>query len=50
MKVDSQVVPHTAWEMVLMLFFLAMMVWQSIPSFFIQLHCRTRMDWLTSSI
>ncbi len=34
MKVDSHVVPHSAWEMVVMRMAFAVMVWQSVPSFF----------------
>ena len=34
MKFDSQIVPHSSWEMVLMRIAFAAMVWQSVPSFY----------------
>jgi len=34
MKLDSQIVPHAGWEMSLMRIAFAVMVWQSVPSFF----------------
>ena len=34
MKFDSQIVPHSCWEMALMRIAFAAMVWQSVPSFY----------------
>jgi hypothetical protein len=36
MKFDSQIVPHAVWEMTLMRMAFAVMVWQSVPSFYYQ--------------
>jgi hypothetical protein len=36
MKFDSQIVPHAGWEMTFMRMAFAVMVWQSVPSFYYQ--------------
>ncbi|HEY5813543.1 MAG TPA: hypothetical protein VIT23_12925, partial [Terrimicrobiaceae bacterium] len=34
MKLDSQIVAHAGWEMVLMRILFAVMVWESVPFFY----------------
>jgi hypothetical protein len=36
MKFDSQIIPHSGWEMSLMRIAFAALVWQSVPSFYYQ--------------